>query len=165
MSFIMDADYENAKKKALWLLEKYNIDEPIIPVFEITQRLGLDIKYFKSQGDLSKVSGFLDVKNRVIYVNAEDAPHRQMFTVAHELGHFILEHESSEVLYRFSTPIDKDPVEQEANCFAANLLVPEKMLKAIMKKCRLVKTDLDLLSKLFGVSTVVIKFRFKNGFN
>ena len=57
--------------------------------------------------------------------------------------------------------IDKEPKEQEANCFAANLLVPKKMLEIIMKDYDLSKNDIPALSKFFGVSDDVIKYRLK----
>ena len=73
-----------------------------------------------------------------------------------------------DVLYLFATPIDKDPVEQEANCFAANLLVPDDMLKRTMEKYDLTKNDFSVLANLFGVSAEVMKYRLRwmmNGAN
>ena len=157
-------NYEKAIKEAGLLLSKFDITEPVIPVDEITQKEGIIIKYFRPNRDteLSGISGFYDSKSNVIYVNADDTPTRQSFTIAHELGHFKLGHKPNEfdVLYRFATTIDKNPIEQEANCFAANLLVPEKMLEEVMKKYKLTEND-QLLADIFGVSLEVIKYRLK----
>ncbi|MCB9811006.1 MAG: ImmA/IrrE family metallo-endopeptidase [Candidatus Nomurabacteria bacterium] len=158
-------DYKKAEQVAANLLENFNIEEPIVPVEEIAQREGVTIKYFKPNHDdnLNKVSGFYDPNTKTIYVNFDDSPSRRMFTIAHELGHMELKHKPSEfdVLYRFATPIDKDPLEQEANCFAANLLVPEKMLTHTMEKYDLNESDYQILAKMFGVSNEVMKYRLR----
>ncbi len=157
-------DYAKAKNTAVDLLSKFSITEPVVPVAEIAQRIGLGIKYFKPDDDenLKKVSGFLDGKTNTIYVNSEDPTSRQSFTIAHELGHYKLQHKPEEfgVLYRYATPIDKDSFEQEANFFAANLLVPENMLVEVMNKYKLTENDGSLLADIFGVSPDVIKYRF-----
>ena len=58
----------------------------------------------------------------IIFYNQDEAPCRVRFSIMHEFGHYILEHELN--LSR------KDPLygvqEVEANCFAAQLLMPEK---------------------------------------
>ena len=55
--------------------------------------------------------------------------------------------------------IDKEPKEQEANCFAANLLVPKKMLKKIMKDYDLSNFDVSALSNFFGAPEDVIRYQ------
>lgn len=156
-------NYEKAQKEALDMLQKSEVEEPVIPVFELAERLGVTVAFVDMPEKLDDVSGFLDPETKTIYVNHEDPPTRQAFTTAHELGHFVLGHEPNQygVLYRYAAPSDPDPVEQEANCFAANLLVPEDMLKRVMKQYRLSSDDLELLAKLFGVSTHVMKYRLK----
>lgn len=160
-------NYEEAKNKALDLLTEYNINEPVVPVFNIAKNKGIDIKFFaNSSGKLNNVSGLFDAKTKTIYVNDEDPPNRKTFTVAHELGHHILKHEPDKygVLPRFANPTDtnsNNDLEKEANCFAANLLVPERMLKEIMNKYNLSKSDANLLSKMFGVSKDVMKYRLE----
>lgn len=165
-------NYEKAREAATELLNKFSIVEPIIPVDEIAQREGINIKYFRpgDSEDFKKVSGFYDKTSKTIYVNAEDTPTRQLFTIAHELGHVKLEHkpEQFDVLYRFATTIDKNPIEQEANSFAANLLVPESMLKEARDKYKLTANASNSLAGLFGVSQEVMKYRLrwiKNGKN
>lgn len=157
------ADYQKAKEKAQGLLKELKISEPVVNVFDIAKAKGLDIIFVKMPDNMNNVSGFFDPNTKRIYINSEEPPYRQAFTAAHELGHYILEHEPDKygVLPRFASPVDRDPIEQEANCFAANLLVPESMLKEAMEKYSLTENDLDLLARIFGVSTGVIKYRLK----
>lgn len=85
---------------------------------------------------------------------------RQTFTVAHELGHKVLHEEwakSSDykVLLRDQLLTgDDDFYEKEANAFAANLLVPRKMLDQFWRTA-----TVEQLSQLFAVSVPVIKNR------
>ncbi|MBT4384420.1 ImmA/IrrE family metallo-endopeptidase [Candidatus Peregrinibacteria bacterium] len=160
---MITANYQRARETAKKLLEQFSIHEPIINVFEIAERIGLKLRYFVPHDNLVEVSGFLDPRSKTIFVNSEDAPQRQIFTVAHELGHYVLQHPADAygVLLRLATPIDKDPLEQEANCFAASLLVPEHMLKEIVKKYPSLMKDHKALAQFFGVSPVVIKYRFR----
>lgn len=155
------ANYQRASQKAQALLDQFEITEPIVNVFEIAQRSGYNVHFFRSEGKFTNVSGFYDPSSKSIFVNGEDPSTRQAFTVAHELGHALLDHPETEydVLWRLASPIDKVPVEQEANWFAANLLVPEPLLQKIMKEYNLTHDDITLLSKMFGVSKDVIKYR------
>jgi Zn-dependent peptidase ImmA (M78 family) len=59
-----------------------------------------------------------------VFIQAEHYPTRQRFTLAHELGHHVLEHHtrvenSDEVGMK-----TKDPNEQQANYFASEFLIP-----------------------------------------
>jgi Zn-dependent peptidase ImmA (M78 family) len=91
-------------------------------------------------------------------MNRHEFPLRQTFTVAHELGHKVLHEEwaNSEdykVLLRTPNSQFQDFREQEANAFAAELLMPKFMMDQY--------TDLnvDQLSTLFAVSLPAVKHR------
>ncbi len=159
----MEPDYSKAKKAAESILATHDIHSPVVPVFDIAQNYGLKISFIKMPESLQNVAGFLDVLGKVIYVNDEDPPNRKAFTVAHELGHYILEHDPKEfkVLLRLPTR-PTDAVEKEANCFAANILVPKEMLENVMQKYSLGKEDVEELAKIFGVSSQVITYRFNH---
>ncbi len=158
-------DYQKAEESARALLEKYSINEPVVRVFDIAQKEGLKIQLFDMPEKLSNIAGFFDPDTKTIYVNNSDPTNRQTFTVAHELAHFILNHAPDKigVLPRWPDLQNqiKTPVEQEANCFAAELLVPKKMLTEQMEKYSLQKEDVDLLARLFGVSQETMSHRLK----
>lgn len=157
----MSVDYAKATNLANSIILEYKISEPVIPIYQIAESKGVSIKTINMPKALDRVSGFFDPTKKIIYVNAEDSAVRQCFTIAHELGHFILEHDAKEygVLFRFPEVNGSEDVEKEANCFAANLLVPKVMLKEVMKKYSLKHEDYFLLADIFGVSKEVMKFR------
>jgi Zn-dependent peptidase ImmA (M78 family) len=159
----MTANYPKAVATAQDLLTKYAISEPIVDVFQLAEREGVRIRFIPMPPDLQEVSGFLDFEGPTIYVNTEDSPARQMFTVAHELGHFLLHKgRNVKVLPRLLAPSDKNDTEREANCFAANMLVPESMLRKTMELYTLSPNDVSALAILFGVSKEFMSFRLQH---
>lgn len=155
-------DYKKAKNEAQELLNKYFINEPPILADKLAAACGLRVVCvnFSTLGEeYEGISGFIYDKN--LYVNTQENPKRQNFTIAHELGHYILGHTEKagyEMLYRDDRKNNYDsPMEQEANCFAANLLVPEKFLKKVINDYPYATNA--QLANIFGVSEIVIRIR------
>ncbi|HLX54303.1 MAG TPA: ImmA/IrrE family metallo-endopeptidase [Aquella sp.] len=154
------ADYKRAESEAQKLLESLGYTKPPVDPLEIAIELNIPVKFVNFSDEYNNISGFYYYKDNSIYVNKTERPNRQTFTIAHELGHKILHEEwiksdNYQVLFREQLAIpSKDPKEQEANCFAANLLVPKEML--IMYKDI---ASIDELSTLFMVSKPVIRNR------
>lgn len=146
------------------LAENY-LTEPPIDVYELAKNYGLEVVEVPFPPEQDNISGFVSADNGVgkLYVNANEGPNRRRFTVAHELGHWKLHQEELQnnpqrsILFRIAIgQMNQDPIEKEANVFAANLLVPLNMLK----KYKDSKTNSEL-AKLFNVSTDVIGYRLK----
>src|SRR5207244_4499292 len=82
-----------------------------------------------------------------IWVNADEArqwPPRRRFTIAHELGHWSLHRDAEQAVYCRSTSIDPTyadarpllPLaEEQANAFAAALLMPARLLRNEYVRC------------------------------
>lgn len=116
------------------ILQKHNIVAPPIPIELIAKKEGVLLKYSVFEDN---ISGLLYRKNNkdVIGVNEDHSPNRQRFTIAHEFGHYILNHQGNlfvdkhHKLYR--NEISKEGTsreERQANKFAAEILMPEEML-------------------------------------
>ena len=98
---------------------------------------------------------FIRIKGRpVIGVNAWHTPQRQVFTVAHEMGHYLLGHESG-----FSTGLldSNDRSEREANAFAAEILMPSKLVADLVAD----GLDRDTMSWVLGVSKDALAWRLR----
>lgn len=74
------------------------------------------------------VSGRGDLDQHEIYVNSRMHWNHQRFTLAHELGHFVLHHKNRR-WEEFVLESSDTPLEQEANAFASGLLMPAPLLK------------------------------------
>ncbi len=110
---------KKAEQRARDLLRELGIDTPPVPVDEIVERLGATISREPFRGGISGMLYRTDAR-AVVGVNSAEPPTRQRFTVAHEIGHFLLHASSSMGTKR---------EEVEANAFAAELLMPEEMLR------------------------------------
>ena len=82
----------------------------------------------------------------IIFYNQDEPPCRIRFSILHEFGHYIFEHtpdlKKTDLLYRKQ--------ELEANCFAAQMLMPEQLLRECMSRGK--KLSTNLIIQAFGVS-------------
>jgi Zn-dependent peptidase ImmA (M78 family) len=152
-------DFTRARRDALGMLKRLAIEVPPVDPVKLAREQGLTVYFARFSGEYVKVSGFYDCEDSAIFVNSDEYPLRQTFTVAHELGHFVMHKEwarsaAYEILMRDSLYSGDDPHEKEANSFAANLLVPRFMLDQYWKSM-----PLEQLSQLFAVSVPVIRNR------
>ena len=80
----------------------------------------------------------------IIFYNDEVIVERQRFTIAHEIGHILLNH--------FNVPIENR--EQEANMFAARLLMPI----CVLYECNI--ESIDELKRMCKVSSISAFYRY-----
>lgn len=132
---------------------------PIRPENMIEKISDLELCYEDLPDNISgKVAYDFNIKKYVITVNAKHHENRQRFTIAHELGHYALNHGSKEdVLYRDG---NSDPDEIEANAFAAEILMPSAIIRHLIFE-RDITTVQELAHKLW-VSEQAILYRLKN---
>ena len=75
------------------------------------------------------ITGLLDRDERVIAVSERYSPEEQRFTGAHELGHLVL-HPDLPTMHRDRNDRPtRDPLERDANQFAAAYLMPAKWIR------------------------------------
>jgi Zn-dependent peptidase ImmA (M78 family) len=122
---------ESIRKEAQRVLSEFRIKSAPVPVEKIATRLGTKIKYAPYEGE---IAGMLvrGADETVIGVNSLHHPNRQRFTIAHELGHFLLHKGDVHIDRAFRNAISSqavDPDEIEANRFAAELLMPFNLIK------------------------------------
>ncbi len=118
------------------------------------------------------VSGFLVIRDGrgIIGVNRRHHPNRKRFTVAHELGHYLLHGDdasvfidSSPVFFRDDTSSEGTRVQEiEANTFAAELLMPAEILRERVGHHLIDihdETSVRRLAAEFGVSAQALAIR------
>lgn len=142
--------------------ESYSDEEemsPPINLDKIIKQSGLSIK--KGPFDDPNIMGMYDRKQGIILLSENDNLVRRIFTAAHELGHYYLHKDKpNEIFFRkdFYLLDDNDKAqEQEANWFAASLLMPREMFSFFYKKM-----NIEQLVKVFHVSSTAVYFRIKN---
>lgn len=131
----------------------------------IAQAMGIELKALTPHDPVTwraNESGhysYRDGKPLITY-NFTDAPVRQRFTIAHEIGHHVHGDLDAprDTTEQFSAKA-RDPKEVAANRFAAALLMPAALVKHLVFEQRI--TDLRKLAQTFGVSTAAMEFRLK----
>lgn len=135
---------QSARRQAESLIASLGITQAPVNVEDVAKHLGLRVIPMELEED---VSGLLITKPDMscIVVRKDDALARQRFTIAHEIGHFVLRHqfEPGEHVhvdrgYRVShrdqrSSSGTDLREIEANQFAAALLMPSSIVTGNIK--------------------------------
>lgn len=104
--------------------------------------------------------------NKIIVINANHPDTRKRFTIAHELGHYILQNKpDSCYAHRDLGSYDSD--EKNANSFASALLMPEKDVLNQVEALRQQSPDINnlsltsLIANNFDVSLSAAQVRLK----
>lgn len=127
-----------ARAAARALLEAHEVSKPPIPVRKVAHEEGFRVEEHPSLGRLRA-----RMRGKLIEVAAGDAEVVKRFSIAHELGHHVLE----------SAHGDGREAEIEANAFAGELLVPGPMLLAAVDET----TSLRVLASRFQVSLTALR--------
>ncbi len=134
----------------------------------IAKRLGVRVLLSTlprgTSGQISKEDG-----DFVIRINRHEAKHRQRFTLAHELAHFLLHREkieadggwSENVLLR--APNQPIQIEYEANRLASDLVIPSAQLAEATADYTGPMTSevIEDLARRFGVSTAAMEIKLQ----
>lgn len=154
-------------KQALAVINLYGDHIPV-PVEQIVEHLGLGPSCRPLPDN---ISGAIQRSNispagYTIVVNSAHHPNRQRFTMAHELGHYIYHRDllnmgvGDTLAFRAEgsgTPNDRigPTQETEANRFAANLLMPNKLIERLQLETR----DPKIMAKRLGVSESALRIK------
>lgn len=139
----------DVKKRIAYLKKKYCTSNP----FDLADMLGIIV----IKEDLGAIDGYYNkqLRQKQIHINCNLSENDMLFTCAHELGHALLHPNSNTKFLYENTFLSVDKLEQEANEFALELLLPDELL--------LEYSDYSIgqLSRLFGYSEKLIELRLK----
>lgn len=156
------------------ILELYWDYKIPVDIEMIAHKMGAQIHYAENLSDKvfllldndANVSRHQDISGRFDIINGQaicsirntDSPQRQRFTLAHELGHFALGHGGGLRDNAASFNLGNyDQREQDANIFAAEILMPQKAVDYAIQEKNM--TDWQELAQLFNVSLSAMKYR------
>jgi len=157
---------EKIETTAQQILDTLNITSRPVPVEQIADINKIGI----SRAPSKEFSGMLIRKDghALIGINNTEAPVRQRFSIAHELGHFFL-HPQKDTFVDYRKEAKKDYIksfkEVEADHFAAALLMPKKFLEEDVRKldCKFIsEKEVKILSNRYEVSDDAMTFRLIN---
>ncbi len=156
----------SAKRQARRIRAKLESNQRDIDIKQVAESQGIRVYEEDFSGDT--ISGLMlrDEKGYIIAVNKGHADTRKRFTIAHELGHFLLHKQENlhydlqqngkEVFFRADGIISSH--EREANHFAAELLMPEDMIREDFQD----NPDINKLANIYKVSESAMMYRLSN---
>ena len=162
MSHVVVPEWLRVKREHLSaqdLLNRFELKEPPIDVYLLAKVLEVDVQF---SSDLN-CSGALKVEGGVpwhatILVAQDSSETHKRFTVAHEIGHLILHDVRAGTMWR-DTDFRGNRQEQQANGYAAKLLMPQWMLDSLAHRHNY---DARTLASIFHVSDEAMKYRLDN---
>jgi hypothetical protein len=86
-------NYARVRREVRHLHEEFGVTAPPVDPVRIARGIGVTVYFVIFETDKQNISGFFDYEERAIFVNRDEYPLRQTFTIAHELGHKILHEE------------------------------------------------------------------------
>jgi len=131
----MGSGFASPVATAQSVLEEHELNRLPINVEKLCDELEIKVYYVDFSAIEAKVgkeiSGAIQKRGDkyTILVNEDDSDVRARFTIAHELGHFFLHMKDDPRAIVTSFRRDRSPRETEANKFAAELLMPRKLVK------------------------------------
>ena len=162
-----------SEREARNLLASIGVLGPPILVDDIAAQLGVQLSREPVSPHISGLL-FRDEQRCIIGLNARNSRQRQRFTIAHELGHFLL-HEGELILdtsarmnWRDDTSsLATEAQEIQANAFAAELLMPESMVRRSWEKLsiqgrRAAEPLIRELAAEYDVSLQAMQYRLMN---
>lgn len=171
------AKNKTPQEKALDILEELKIKNAPVDVDFIASQRGIVVHYIPLE---EKLSGMIFRQNAtIIIINSLHHPNRQRFTLAHELGHFVMHmqdlgsevHVDKKFQAHARNEISSqgwDIKEIQANQFAAELLVPHPFLKLELQNTVIHIDDEEnilKLARIFRVSSQMMTFRISAFYN
>jgi len=143
-----------------------HLDKVPVPVGLIARELGLEVKLVVLPPNISgeiRPSSTARAGYR-ININRHEKKERQRFTIAHEIGHYLLHSHligagvSDSVMYRSGLPSAQ---ETEANKIAAEILMPSGSIENLLELYEGVRseTTANAIAEALDVSTPAVKIR------
>ena len=141
---------------------KTRMSYPDSNLLDVAEKLGVKVYYLdfsKFKSEKKEINGVINWKKEdgkepyaEIYINKDFPSERKKFTLAHELGHYMLHPNEMKLrvdVYDYSKDSKESVEESEANYFAASLLMPRDEFEKVLGVSN---GDLRITAKYFGVS-------------
>lgn len=152
---------EQIKSAAEQILDSISYTSGAVDLDRICQILSIDLQFSDREVvdiDGTPVLGSAIFSQKMIVINSHSLQTRERFTLAHEIGHFVLNHEhylrSESVIERdlFITKekskiFNYERLEYQANAFAAELILPDA---SFLQQTARIRRDLDIKDRGHG---------------
>ncbi|MBW8350733.1 ImmA/IrrE family metallo-endopeptidase [Bacillus sp. IITD106] len=138
------------KDKVKTLIEEYLTNDP----FEIADYKNITVYFHPLHEEIMGYYKYIR-RNKFIVINSDLNNGLKLFTVAHELAHSELHPKLSTPFLKRKTLLSVDKIENEANRFAVELLLPDEVIYEHAN------TNLSIseLSKMFQIPEEILRLK------
>lgn len=141
--------------KAKQLLDETGLGETFpLPIEIIVEYLGFQCHFYIPDKDIEDIASAVSHTKKKIYINQNNTPAQQLFSIAHKVGHIVLHGDDHD--YIDSPHIHHNSKAEEAEIFAMELLMPEQVF---FKKWHQTHQNIKMMTQFFGVSSENIQRR------
>jgi Zn-dependent peptidase ImmA (M78 family) len=151
------------KSRVEGLLQKHRLYKLPINVYQIAKNLGICVTYESLPVELYNLRGFCHSEDgfALIVINRNHPIELQRFTMAHELHHLI--YDSCHVPFSCGSYNQNNIVEQNAEHFAAELLMPNHLVQKLFSYLPNINyLTINLVASHFKVSYEAAAIRLQN---
>lgn len=157
---LLDKFYENKSNE---LNDKSNSTD----IIKIARIMGFKIFHTQFEKDKRELSGMIGISEnfkkdfdneKIIILNSIDSDAHMLFTIAHEIAHYIYDYNPEthkEYFNKYKTDEVQTDEEKRANRFAAAFLMPEKKFRSFFKTDK----NINNLANEFKVPKTAVKQR------
>ena len=141
-------DQDNIKDYVAKLVKRYGTDDP----FSLAKVLNI-IVFDIPLGELQGFYMYLK-KHRTVFLNSNiEEENLRRVILAHEIGHALLHTKTNCCFMQKNTYLNTSKIEIQANCFAAELLIPDSL---IMENPGMTK---EQIASIAGVTKELVNFK------
>lgn len=143
---------EDARSVANNVRNKYQFGEaPIVSLHDFLEEVGVKLIGVDIDSKFDGTNFICDRHSFIIYNSANNNAERTRFTIAHELGHLLM---------NIPDDVNEDEVEKLCNSFASELLLPQSKLRTILgdKREGISLVELKRIRQLYGMSIEAILY-------
>jgi Zn-dependent peptidase ImmA (M78 family) len=152
------------ERKSWRLLQEHRLETAPVDVHRLAEELDLDLSFEPMEDDVSAMLLIEDGEGHIV-VNKSHHANRQRFSIAHEIGHFLLHAKGDQLFvdrsfYRNqASSVGESRQEVEANAFAASLLMPSKLVKEDLPDDDDPELYVARLASTYAVSELAMTYR------
>lgn len=143
-----------ARRRSYELLSDFGIGRQPVDVDWLTRAMGIHLHYLPNPGWDGAVMS--NERRAEIWIRSDTFRGRQRFTIAHEIGHLMLHPLGTEFRDVAPGTVQHSPQEQQANAFAAALLMPKFLVQPLMYHSSL---SVEEMAQRFDVSVQAMGIR------
>lgn len=151
--------YEYPEQYAQDIISSFYLTPPI-DLDKICEKLDIKVNY-EYLGEIEAILIVSSSKKNIIINDCKSKyKRRERFTIAHEIGHYVIPwHENLQECDKIVDFKSEDIIEQQANAFASELLVPKDILLNDISDKKVTLSLIKELAEKYSVSLIVMARR------